>query len=129
MTAQHPLRDRQTDAPWYLCANCGQEHYIWDSPPQAGLCPLCQEFTHKRKEDAMTLQEMSLEYRSTAQVLKERIETLKAARQQSRSPAEQTVLSSRIHALGEILQETRILAYHLEHYYEGGFRRDGRYTV
>lgn len=72
-----PFRDRQQETPRFFCAQCGQEQYTYDPPAVAGLCPQCRRRNRQREENAMTLQEMSVEYRAQAQVLQGRIEALK----------------------------------------------------
>ena len=77
----------------------------------------------------MTLQEMSAEYRANARAILARIHQLQAARRLAETPAEREILTRRLEALGKIWREARDLASHMEHYYEGGYRRDGRYTL
>ena len=65
-----PFRDKQQDAPREECPGCGQEQYWYDPPAREGLCPACRRRVREREENAMTLQEMSKEYRAQAQVLR-----------------------------------------------------------
>lgn len=77
----------------------------------------------------MTLQEMSVEYRAQAQVLRGRIRELEQALNEADAPREQARLRNRIWTLAAIWRETRDQAVLLEHYYERGYRRNGRYTI
>ena len=77
----------------------------------------------------MTLQEMSVEYRAQAQVLRGRIKELEAARRAARDPVEQEKLQVRIWALDTLWREARDQAVLLERYYERGYRRNGKYTL
>lgn len=126
---RQPLRDRQGDRPCFFCARCGQEQYDYDPPAWEGLCAPCRRRQERREEDAMTLQEMSAEYRANARTILNRIHQLQAARRLTESPAEREILTRRLEALGKLWREARDLASHMEHYYERGFRRDARYTL
>ena len=64
-----PFRDKQRDFPWAICPVCGQEQYQEDLPLEEGRCLACRRRARKREEDAMTLREMSVEYRAQAQAL------------------------------------------------------------
>lgn len=126
-TIYAPFRDLQRDSPRAYCPRCGREQYRWDS---LGIpCEDCCRRQKEREECTITLQEMSLEYRANAQIIGNRIQELKQARKESDSPTERDLLSRRLKTLGEIWRESRALASHMEHYYERGFRRNGRYTL
>ncbi len=125
----YPFRDKQRDGPRFVCLNCGQEQYTYDPLPEAGLCLSCRQRARKREEDAMTLQEMSVEYRAQAQVLRGRIKELQEARRGAQDPAEQEKLQVRIWALDPLWREARDQAVLLERYYERGYRRNARYTL
>ena len=90
------------------------------------LCPRCRE---GEERDTMTLQELSVEYRRQAGVLKERMTLLRQQQGESDSPQERLALAHRIHTLEEIWREARDLAVLTERYYERGYRRNGRYTL
>ena len=77
----------------------------------------------------MTLQEMGGAYRDQAEVLRDRIRDLRTARLREESGEERLRLDRRIAALEIICRETRELAALLEHYYERGYRRNGKYTL
>lgn len=124
-----PFRDKQQDAPREECPGCGQEQYWYDPPAREGLCPACRRRVREREENAMTLQEMSKEYRAQAQVLRGRINELKAARAKSEQAWEKDALSGRIGILETLWREARDQAVLLEHYYDRGYRRNGHYTL
>lgn len=77
----------------------------------------------------MTLQEMSVAYRAQAQMIQGRIKELKTLRKTLQEEKDQMGMDHRIHTLQLIWRETRDLAVLLEHYYERGYRRNGRYTL
>lgn len=77
----------------------------------------------------MTLQEMAVDYQAQAQTIRGRIRELRELGKQTESPLEQAELNSRIRALNVLLRESRELADHLEHYYERGYCRNGKYTI
>lgn len=77
----------------------------------------------------MTLEEMSKEYRAQTRIIHQRILELRDAMQQAETTRERDELWERIRALAPIWRETRELAALLEHYYERGYRRNGRYTL
>ena len=124
-----PFRDRQQETPRFFCAQCGQEQYTYDPPAVAGLCPQCRRRNRQREENAMTLQEMSVEYRAQARVLQGRIEALKQTQDTLDHGAARDQMALRIQTLQTIWRETRDLAVLLEHYYERGYRRNARYTL
>ena len=71
-----PFRDKQRDFPWAICPVCGQEQYQEDLPLEEGRCLACRRRARKREEDAMTLREMSVEYRAQAQALESQIKAV-----------------------------------------------------
>ena len=76
----------------------------------------------------MTLLEMSGEYRAEAEAIRARIAELR--REKKSCPESQKFrLERRIAELTAILRETRELAVLLEHYYERGYCRNGKYTL
>ena len=123
-----PFRDRQRERPRFFCTGCGQEQYEYDRWDQ-GLCALCRRREKQREEDAMTLQEMSVDYWTQARTNHGRIQELRERCGQTGSPLDQEELRSRIRALNVLLRESRELADHLEHYYERGYCRNGKYTI
>ena len=123
-----PFRDRQQDAPRACCAVCGQEQYAYDPPVVGGLCAACRR-REERKEHWMTLRELSEQYRAQAQALRERINTLQQERKRTELAWEKQALTRRIGTLQILWREARDQAVLLEHYYERGYRRNGRYTL
>ena len=77
----------------------------------------------------MTIQEMGRAYRDQAEVLRERIRTLRAARLREESGERRLRLERRIAMLEAICRETGELAALLEHYYDRGYRHSGKYTL
>ena len=77
----------------------------------------------------MSLQEMSRAYRDQAEVLRERIGSLRAARIREERREVRLRLDRRIAMLETICRETRELAAVLEHYYDRGYRHSGKYTL
>ncbi len=77
----------------------------------------------------MKLEELSLQYRASAQLLHERIQTLQGQRLCSAEDLERTLLDDRIHTLTTMLREMRELAVLTARYYERGYRRNAKYTI
>ena len=77
----------------------------------------------------MTLRELSEQYRAQAQALRERINTLQQERKRTELAREKQALTRRIGTLQILWREARDQAVLLEHYYERGYRRNGRYTL
>ena len=124
-----PFRDKQRDFPWAICPVCGQEQYQEDLPLEEGRCLACRRRARKREEDAMTLREMSVEYRAQAQALRGRMQELEKAWKQTEDPAERANLEGRIWPLEVLWRETRDQAVLLERYYERGYHRNEKYTL
>ena len=124
-----PFRDKQRDFPWAICPVCGQEQYQEDLPLEEGRCLACRRRARKREEDAMTLREMSVEYRAQAQALRGRMQELEKAWKQTKDPAERANLEGRIWTLEVLWRETRDQAVLLERYYERGYHRNEKYTL
>lgn len=77
----------------------------------------------------MTLQELSVEYRTHAQALDSRICQLQAVLEQTVAEEERCLLSERIRMLSIMLREARELAVLTQHYYERGYHRNAKYTI
>ena len=77
----------------------------------------------------MTLQEISVEYRSCAHALDLRICQLQYRLENTRDPDESCMLQDRIHMLSTMLREARELAVLTERYYDRGYRRNAKYTI
>ena len=76
----------------------------------------------------MTLQEMALEYRLQEQRLRKRILELRSLLKTC-PPSQQFRLERRIIELTALRRETREVATVLEHYYERGFYKNGKYAL
>ena len=77
----------------------------------------------------MTLWEMSLSYRDSAELLRARLALLRAARRASATAEEAQALERRIRDLTPLLRQCRELASLTEHYYERSDRRHERYRL
>lgn len=76
----------------------------------------------------MTLLEISQDYRKQEQRLKDRILELRRLRKNC-PPDQHFRLDRRILELTALRRETRELATLLEHYYERGYYKRGKYTL
>lgn len=76
----------------------------------------------------MTLLELSEEYRQQEARLRDRIRELRQARRTC-PPQDCFRLDRRIMELTELRRETREIATLLEHYYERGYRKRGKYAL
>lgn len=123
----YPYRDRQRERAWWVCPRCGGEQYRED--PEGPVCRRCRKEMRKREENAMTIEEMAVEYRAQAQRLRERLRELDQGARSAGSKSERDRLYLRRRTLEPIWRETRDLAVLLEHYYERGYRRNERYTL
>ena len=77
----------------------------------------------------MRLEELALEYRAEAAVLKTRILLLEEQQRHEPDRERRFALESRLRPLREMLRDVRDVAVLLERYYERGYRRNGRYTL
>ncbi len=77
----------------------------------------------------MTLMELAREYRAEENALRERIAALEGALRATEDAQQQKSLESRLHILHIMRRETRDVAVLMEHYYERGYRRNGRYIL
>ena len=80
-------------------------------------------------ESAMTLLELSAEYRAHAQALDGRIGQLRCRMQLVEDDSQRCQLQERIHMLSTMLREARELAVLTERYYDRGYRRNAKYTI
>ena len=120
--------DRQQELPREWCAECGQEQYTEDPPTWQGLCPRCR----RRRTERGECYDLTGDVRGVpgpGQVLQGRIKELKTLRKTLQEEEERLRVDHRIHTLQLIWREARDLAVLLEHYYERGYRRNGRYTL
>lgn len=76
----------------------------------------------------MTLQEMSRDYAAQNQALRARIRALRAEAK-GLDEIDRFIMQGRIRKLGCLARESWELAQHLEHYYERGYSRNGKYTL
>lgn len=65
----------------------------------------------------MTICELAMEYRHTADLLRERISQLERERKQTEDEERQLQLDGRLRTLRAMYRETRSVARHLEGYY------------
>ncbi len=77
----------------------------------------------------MTLLEISVSYRDSAELLRIRIRELRDAAREAETAEEARGFQRRISALLPLLRETRELADLTAHYYDRRYRRNGRYTL
>ena len=77
----------------------------------------------------MTLKEMAPLCRKQAGVLRGHIRALRQERNAARTQEDRADLEARIHALYPIVREMEELAEHMEHYYDGGYCRNEKYTI
>lgn len=76
----------------------------------------------------MTLQELSREYQKELAPMQKRLHELRQQRKNC-PPEQRIMLEYRIRRLGEVYRQTREVSELLEHYYERGFFRNGKYTL
>lgn len=81
------------------------------------------------KDTAMTLLELSSDYRAHAAALRERAALLRERLAHTVDEGERLVLSDRIRMLNTMWREARDLAVLCEHYYDRGYRRNAKYTL
>ena len=77
----------------------------------------------------MTLQELSKEYRASAEALDQRMRLLRAQAAEAGSEAGRQALMNRIRVLGVMRRETREIAALTEHYYERKYYRNAKYIL
>ena len=78
---------------------------------------------------AMTLKEMSGNYREAAQLLRERLHLLRQMQAQATDAEEIWHIQRRIAELTPMLTQMNELAELTEHYYERGYYRNEKYTL
>ena len=77
----------------------------------------------------MTLTQIGMEYRASAEPLRRRLKELRAALKTARDPEEIWHLKRRIAELTPILTQMNELADLTAHYYDRGYWRNEKYTV
>ena len=80
------------------------------------------------REHTMTLIEISVEYRTQATVLRQRLKELQAQLPQL-DQDQRSTMEDRIRVLAVMWREARDLAVLCERYYDRGYRRNGKYTL
>ena len=81
-----------------------------------------------RKEDRVTLEELSETYREAAKPLRERLKQLRMELVTETNPQIAFCLKTRIAQMTPILTQLNELAELTEHYYERGYWRSEKYT-
>ena len=126
------FRTYRQDLPRGYCRSCNAEQYAGDmlpAQPGAIICGDCKKEAVHQRQQSMTLQELSTQYRREATVLRSRIVELRQKQRAQPDSAQRTGLEGRIRPLEEMWRENRDIAVLLERYYERGYRRNGRYTL
>lgn len=77
----------------------------------------------------MTMEELSAAYRRAADAIAARIRELNEAAADCQKEEEADIYRRRIAELRPLLREARELAELTAHYYERGYRRNGKYTL
>jgi len=78
----------------------------------------------------MTMKQLSVEYRKSAELLKQRIRELTSLMTADNlSGSEKALIQSRLATLNSMLTDTLAIAVLTERYYERGYRRSARYTI
>ena len=77
----------------------------------------------------MTLKEMAPLCRQQAKNLRSHIRDLRREKQNAKTQEERAAVEARIQVLYPIVREMEELAEHMEHYYEGGYCRNEKYTI
>ena len=126
-----PLRDAQRARPAAYCRRCGGELYRYDPALREDGCVRSAPENQngwRTRERAMTLFELSIEYRAQAEVLRTRIRELRT-RLPELEPDQRSTMEARLRMLTAMWREARDLAVFCERYYDRGYRRNGRYTI
>lgn len=77
----------------------------------------------------MTLRELSVQYRTGAETLGQRVRQLEELRAAEPDEQSRRLLEERIHRLETMRREARDLAVLCEHYYDRGYHCNVRYTI
>jgi hypothetical protein len=86
--------------------------------------------TEKKEAGGMTMKQMSVEYRRSAELLKKRIRELTPLiSKENLNETEKALIRSRLVTLNSMLTDTLAIAVLTERYYERGYRRSARYTI
>lgn len=100
----------------------------WTGLP-AAIFPANAGEPGERGRPAVTLYELSLEYRQTAEALRERVRELESRRELEEDDEQQRLLDYRLRLLRSMWRDTRAVSVHLEHYYERGVSRNAHYVI
>lgn len=95
----------------------------WSGSP-GGTFPESVAGRDERGRRAVTLYDLSLEYDSAAQALRERICRLEEEQNREKDGERRLLLAHRLRLLRSMWRDTREVARHLEHYYEKGVSRN-----
>lgn len=93
-----------------------------------GMCEPGRTGKEEQKAN-MTLLELSKQYRTQSQILRDRILELQLLWSKSRNEKLRDALAERIRILTVMRREAREIAVICERYYERGYRRNERYTL
>ena len=77
----------------------------------------------------MTLYDLSMEYSASAAAIRTRIGALRQLCEQTEDEGARQLLEHRIRVLNAMWRETREIAVLTEHYYDRGYRRNGKYIL
>ena len=77
----------------------------------------------------MTLYELSMEDSASAAAIRTRIGALRQLCEQTEDEGARQLLEHRIRVLNAMWRETREIAVLTEHYYDRGYRRNGKYIL
>lgn len=77
----------------------------------------------------MTLQELSVQYRAEAEVVRQRVQLLERRRSAETDLHIRRTLEERIHRLETMWRDVRDLAVVCEHYYDRGYHYNVRYSL
>lgn len=108
-------------AGWYV-------RRAWSGSP-GGTFPESVAGRGERGRRAVTLYDLSLEYDSAAQALRERICRLEEEQNREKDGERRLLLAHRLRLLRSMWRDTREVARHLEHYYEKGVSRNEKYLI
>lgn len=91
-------------------------------------CAACARHS-RRKKAAMTLSELSEQYRVSADLVRGRLKELRAQQKQETDPQTLFWIGRRMAVLTQLLQQSNELAELTEHYYERGYWRNEKYRL
>lgn len=77
----------------------------------------------------MTMQELSAQYAASAQLLSQRLSSLRLEKKRTKDATQRFLLTRRIYALTELLRQTYELTELTAHYYDRGYYRNEVYRI